>query len=281
MLRDSGLEAEHPLTSTPANPHDALSGCCRFVSGVANLRESDASAWLTRSAASLSALMPPGTACWIMDAEIGIAPKPWRALSLGLAGFASIDAELALREAVRNGLEAEADFGSAARTFGVPNALCLPRSELIEEGAWSGSPYHALCRRLGVSDFARCVVETSVASNRRRWLVIEVQGLDAGWHATPGLIRVLRAVGPGVAAAYRERFIHLEAIREAITLKVTAACRPVLPLLAEGFTEAEIAKKIHRSIHTVHDHVKQVYRALRISSRLELRDLWMGDRELT
>lgn len=46
--------------------------------------------------------------------------------------------------------------------------------------------------------------------------------------------------------------------------------RTVLRLLLEGMTEKEIARHLHRSPHTVHEYVKAIYRALRVTSRSEL-----------
>lgn len=44
----------------------------------------------------------------------------------------------------------------------------------------------------------------------------------------------------------------------------------VAPLLARGLTEAQIAKRLGRSHHTIHDHVKAIYAKLGTRSRLEL-----------
>ncbi len=49
--------------------------------------------------------------------------------------------------------------------------------------------------------------------------------------------------------------------------------RKVLDLLLEGLTEREAAQRIGRSPHTVHVHVKNVYRKLDVTSRRQLRAL--------
>lgn len=51
---------------------------------------------------------------------------------------------------------------------------------------------------------------------------------------------------------------------------LTGAQRRLLPLLAQGLSESDIAAKIFRSRHTVHDHVKQIYKTLNVSSRFDL-----------
>lgn len=56
----------------------------------------------------------------------------------------------------------------------------------------------------------------------------------------------------------------------ALIARLRSSQRRLLPLLAVGHSEARIADEIHRSKHTVHDHVKQIYRALGVRSRVEL-----------
>jgi DNA-binding NarL/FixJ family response regulator len=44
----------------------------------------------------------------------------------------------------------------------------------------------------------------------------------------------------------------------------------VLELLLSGLTEPQIADKLSRSKHTVHDHVKAIYATLGVSGRVPL-----------
>jgi DNA-binding CsgD family transcriptional regulator len=52
--------------------------------------------------------------------------------------------------------------------------------------------------------------------------------------------------------------------------QLSPAQRRVLPLLLEGLPEKEIAKRLFRSRHTIHDHTKAIYTDLQVRSRLEL-----------
>lgn len=47
----------------------------------------------------------------------------------------------------------------------------------------------------------------------------------------------------------------------------------VFELLKERLTEREVAAKLNRSPHTIHVHVKNIYRKMRVSSREELLQL--------
>ncbi|MGD9789439.1 MAG: response regulator transcription factor [Phycisphaerales bacterium] len=58
--------------------------------------------------------------------------------------------------------------------------------------------------------------------------------------------------------------------------KLSEAQRRVLVHLLEGLSEPEIADRIHRSRHTVHDHTKAIYAALGVSKRVQLVHLFAG-----
>jgi pSer/pThr/pTyr-binding forkhead associated (FHA) protein len=48
------------------------------------------------------------------------------------------------------------------------------------------------------------------------------------------------------------------------------AVRKVFDCLTRGMTEKEIAEELHRSIHTVHNHVKTIYQEYEVKSKVEL-----------
>jgi len=64
--------------------------------------------------------------------------------------------------------------------------------------------------------------------------------------------------------------------REALLGELSPMRRRVAPLLATGMSETEIAETLGRSRHTVHEHAKSIYLQWGVSSRHELRTLWLG-----
>jgi len=52
--------------------------------------------------------------------------------------------------------------------------------------------------------------------------------------------------------------------------RVSAAQQRVLEFLLGGLTEPQIAEKIGRSRHTIHDHTKAIYSALNVNNRVQL-----------
>ncbi|MBS0196797.1 MAG: response regulator transcription factor [Planctomycetes bacterium] len=62
----------------------------------------------------------------------------------------------------------------------------------------------------------------------------------------------------------------IAASRPDLLSKVSTAQQRVLEFLLAGLTEPQIAEKIGRSRHTVHDHTKAIYSALNVNNRVQL-----------
>ena len=58
--------------------------------------------------------------------------------------------------------------------------------------------------------------------------------------------------------------------RPDLLANVSQAQQRVLELLLAGLTEPQIAERIGRSRHTVHDHTKAIYASLKVSNRVQL-----------
>lgn len=69
---------------------------------------------------------------------------------------------------------------------------------------------------------------------------------------------------------FERRGAQIAASRPDLLMKVSDAQRRVLDLLLAGLTEPQIALKLARSRHTVHDHTKAIYASVGVSSRVQL-----------
>lgn len=63
---------------------------------------------------------------------------------------------------------------------------------------------------------------------------------------------------------------RLAAGRPDLVARLSSAQEKVLSHLLEGLTEPQIAGRIGRSRHTVHDHTKAIYAALNVRNRVQL-----------
>jgi hypothetical protein len=267
----SDTSADRPSART-------LQACCKYVAGLFRRTPTQPGAWLQEAAASLTAIMAQGTGCWIADATIESNEKRWRVSTVALdRGDFSAQARRFRLEA-SEGFPAEAP-GCPAESRSTDYVLCLHRDAIYTPESWAVSRYRQVCAQLGFHEFVRCMHPLD-QDNNRRWIIVEVHGCNELWRPTDTITSIVKAVVPGLAEAFDHHFLRRDRARAAILMRVAEPYRESVRLLAEGLSEAEIGKQIHRSTHTVHDHVKHIYRVLGVSTRLELHEVWMGEREL-
>lgn len=85
---------------------------------------------------------------------------------------------------------------------------------------------------------------------------------------------LLRRAFSALALAAATRLVRPRLRRRDFAARLSAAQRAILPLVLDGYTEPEIAAKLGRSPHTIHDHVRSIYRLLHVGSRAELLVAW-------
>lgn len=110
-----------------------------------------------------------------------------------------------------------------------------------------------------------------------RWLAIQI---DSGLFAddtnfTSLMSRGMTVFRTGLMTSYERCVVGAERRESALMDRLTPPQQGVAKLLLEGMTEAEAGKSLHRSKHTVHDHVKSIYAAFNVQSRVELVLKWM------
>lgn len=71
-------------------------------------------------------------------------------------------------------------------------------------------------------------------------------------------------------ARFENSGASIAALRPDLLTRVSAAQQRVLEFLLGGMTEPQIAEKIGRSRHTVHDHTKAIYSSLNVNNRVQL-----------
>jgi DNA-binding CsgD family transcriptional regulator len=92
----------------------------------------------------------------------------------------------------------------------------------------------------------------------------------------PAAYAAVRALVPAIARSYERCVLEPHRKRTALLERLSGPQAEVAHLLIQGLTEAQIGKSLHRSRHTIHDHVKGVYSALGVSSRTGLMRVWFG-----
>ena len=260
---------------TPELPPDAVGACCELTSRIHALDEDEPTRWLDHAADLVAQLADPGAMVWVGV----IGPGPWSAeqpsdpaAPLTLLGVRAIHDVVAL-ELFRGFLrrmtrrEFEIRYG--------PDALANPRGGGAAPGRTSPRASASLHAAHADRVWAWAALQ-SVDDPPRIIVECIAPGREDSPERQPATLAQLRCVVRGLAGAFSLRFVRPAMRREQLLAAIGPAARAVVPMLVDGSSEAEIAAKLGRSVHTVHDYVKQVYRATGVRSRLELRDLWMG-----
>ncbi|MGD9688288.1 MAG: LuxR C-terminal-related transcriptional regulator [Phycisphaerales bacterium] len=207
------------------------------------------------------------------------AQTPWRLLSLGVC--TSADAARAWREADEVGmalvLATRRDWPQWSSIEGESRGpvWTAERAELVPDDQWSDHPLRKARTLLGFDNMIVSVAPVGDPGDRVHLVLQFDQAFGEEW-SCPCLLETARVLTPYLAkmlehCVWRPLQRHRELLAQ-----VSPIQREILPMLAEGRTEREIAGRMHRSPHTIHDHVKTIYAILGISSRVELLDAWHG-----
>lgn len=199
----------------------------------------------------------------------------WHATLVGASGYA----DPATLHAVIEHARADSPQDDLPCGHGPTGGLPLPgvrsRRELIPDEFWGATALAQHRARLGLGEFVRSVTHlTRYEPNTA--LVLQV---DAARGATLDIARIgelMEIMAPALEEAFVSSVGRSERHRRQIMQRVSPAQRPIVELLVTGLTEREIGAKIHRSPHTVHDHIKSIYAALGVSNRFDLLRLWMN-----
>jgi DNA-binding CsgD family transcriptional regulator len=107
-------------------------------------------------------------------------------------------------------------------------------------------------------------------------LTIEIGSNRSDWEAPAPVAQGLPIAASMLAKVYERLVVRPVLRRQNLMMRLRPTQQALIPFLVEGLSEAEIAGKIGRSKHTVHDHTKKIYKVLGVRSRIELAAKWNG-----
>jgi DNA-binding CsgD family transcriptional regulator len=152
---------------------------------------------------------------------------------------------------------------------------CWTRRQAIADENWPGALLRAQRMSIGLDEFARGVVGVS-GPEQPSVLMVELEQRSGETWPEAVALDALKLLMPLLKRVFDATVGRQALHRAAVLARVSSAQRPIVKLLADGLTEKQIASRIHRSQHTVHDHVKTIYASLGISTRHDLMELWSG-----
>lgn len=260
----------------PAEHSTALMArACLAVSGMFTIDAAGQDGWAEAVAGELCALVPTRASAMVMVGEWAGEADGWRTIALGLAGGVPDGAGDALREQAARGWPRDDISRTLGHASARPTPGCGRREEMVADDLWSDCAYARFRESIGLFDFARAVAPFD-DEGTHRVLMLQLDGLAPSWRAPRDAVTALECVTTPALRAYRRRFIEPTLTRRRVLESLSPMQRRIVPLLADGLTEAQIAEVMGRSRHTVHDHTRAIYRSLDVKSRRALRDLWLG-----
>ncbi len=259
-----------------------LSKACNAVGAALTSTANQPDAWLTVTCERLVEIIGDDVAAqaWVTLAQGS--ETPLRVLHAAAAGGlgkaagkrSSDDTEKVLRSA-RDGFP-EDDVTDAIHLHADAGALhAIKRSNIASDNAWQSSKFRRARAAMGLYDFARATAPLQLVEGPGA-LTLQIDGLSPSWRPDELTLCALQAVTPALARGFDARFVGPSRRRSELLESLSEAQKRIAPLLAEGCTEREIAERLKRSVHTVHEYTREIYRALGVCSRREMRDIWFG-----
>ncbi|CAE7262739.1 unnamed protein product [Symbiodinium necroappetens] len=152
------------------------------------------------------------------------------------------------------------------------------RTDLLTDTRWRNSPLFGERTRRSLHDFAWMCVRPD-AAQPGAVLVVELDGARLDWRPDEDVRFSLRVLGAATRAAYVHGPHRLSERRERLLGKLSELRQKIARRIALGESEAQIAERFDRSRHTIRDHTRAIYKSWDVSTRTELRELWLGRRE--
>ncbi len=250
----------------------------RACSALGRVLTSDADSpdrWLAEASERLVGVMGDRLAA---QAWVGLRldpTRPCRVLNAAVAGMPSRQAAESTLRSARSSFPEDDTTHSSATCLENTGVTIFRRSHMVSESLWNASRFRSWRASLGLHDFIRAVAPLELIDGPGG-LTLQLDALTPDWQPADTTVALLAAVAPAMARGYDRRFIEPQRHRAAILTKLSQVQRLIAPLLAEGRTERDIADRINRSVHTIHEHTREIYSSLGVRNRRELRDLWLA-----
>jgi len=259
-----------------AEQRDHLNALTDCILDMSRIRAAAPSRWLSAAADIVRTRLAPRQIVSLWDGK-GADASRWEFVHLGVSADQPAEVERWNRQFMHTLDDAGITPGVVAQVVQatVSGRLARGRHETEDERR----TFEAYARRLGVEslDYFGGPIDTGhPQSGAGRTLFLSVwsanqaaaedalkrAALYQAWRAAQNLYVGAMTNGMGRVAALLGR--------------LTPGQARVAQLLAEGLSKREVAARLNRSEHTVHDHTKSIYRLLDVSTRAEFMALWAG-----
>ncbi|MCC6909292.1 MAG: response regulator transcription factor [Phycisphaerales bacterium] len=262
-----------------ADQRDHLNALTDCIIAMSRIHAAAPAEWLTAAAEIIRTHLAPRQVVSLWDGK-GADASRWEFIHLGVSATQPAEAARWNSQFMHTLDDAGITPSVIAETVQTSIAGRLTRGRY--ESDHERRTFEAYSRRLGVESLDYFGGPLDKGEPRREtgrtlflsvWSAERVAADDAGrraallqaWRAAEGLYIEAMSKGPARMASLRQR--------------LTPGQLRVAEMLAQGLSKREVAARLQRSEHTIHDHTKSIYQALDVSTRAEFMALWSGTAE--
>ncbi len=260
------------------DPRDNLNALTDCIVELSRIRASAPSGWLTAAAEVVRTRLAPRQIVSLWDGK-GADASRWEYVHLGVSANQPADADRWSRQFMHTLDDAGITPGVVAHRVQttVSGRLARGRHETEDERR----TFEAYARRLGVESMDYFGGPLDVGPSRSGgsrtmflsvWSADHVAAEDSTMRAA--LQQAWRAAEKFYVDAMGGGLGHVSVLLS----HLTPGQARVAELLAEGLSNREVATRLQRSEHTIHDHTKSIYRLLDVRTRAEFMALWARSR---
>lgn len=243
---------------------------------IARLRADSADAWLTSASAIVASSIENIAAVHAVYGTPHMCGRGWAVLHAGHSGYNDRFADMvSWEEAIQQGFPCD-DFTPelASCISGREEAICGCGDQFFRALQGGGDNYLGQRGAFGLFKFVRAMVPLGPDA---QWFMLQADALDMSWTPTQAQIALIGSLAMQMAGRLDELFLQPSRIRAKLIALLSPAQQRIAPLLAEGLSESAIAERVFRSPHTIHEHVREIYRLWSVQSREQLKHLWQGE----
>jgi DNA-binding NarL/FixJ family response regulator len=199
--------------------------------------------------------------------------------------IAIVDDHEMVREGLRSILESESDFDVVAESGSADDIVALVYDAhpdvVLMDARLPGVSGPEACRLLGESHPETPVlivstysdddlVDECIAAGAKGYVIKDIERFSLK-ESVRAVRRGEGAISPAVASRVLDRLRQTPAAptQTGPDGRLSESQRNVLRLIAEGFSNREIASRLHLSENTVKSHLQEIFRRLQVRNRVE------------